>query len=126
MKVSELDRRIWLGSAGKYTRITEEFTLTPIRDRVFVRMATVVSLGSSRTTDIIEVATVGGIRLGWSHLSYGFRESNEPVITEMFVWPTYRRRGIARALQDAAEQLVRDWGRRSIDLHIHEADSVGC
>ena len=66
------------------------------------------------------------MRLGWAHLSYGFREQAEPTITEMFVWPAYRRHGIATALQDAAEQLVRDWGPCSVDLHIHEADAVGC
>lgn len=127
MDVGKLDRRTWLASAAKYTRVTEDQPLSRLRERIHIRMTDVASLGTNRTVDVLEAVTATGTRIGWAHLSHGFREDAESaVITEFFVWPTHRRQGVAAMLQSVIEQRAKEAGYPSVLLHIHEADAVAC
>lgn len=127
MDIDKLDRRTWLASAARYTRVTEDQLLSRLRERIHIRMTDVASLGTNRTVDVLEAVTTTGTRIGWAHLSHGFREDAESaVVTEFFVWPPYRRRGVAAMLEGVIEQRAKEVGYRSILLHIHEADAVAC
>jgi GNAT superfamily N-acetyltransferase len=127
MDIDKLDRRTWLASAAKYTRLTEDQFLSRLQERIHIRMTDAVSLGTNRRVEVLEAVTNTGTRIGWAHLSHGFREDTESAVaTEFFVWPPYRRCGIASMLESVIEQRAKESGFRSILLHIHEADAVAC
>jgi GNAT superfamily N-acetyltransferase len=127
MNIDELDRATWLASAARYTRLTGDHQLMRLKEQIHVRMTDVASLGTNRRVEILEVITKAGTRIGWAHLSHGYRDSTESAVaTELFVWPPYRRHGIASILQHVMEQRARESGFQSMLLHIHEADAVAC
>jgi GNAT superfamily N-acetyltransferase len=72
-----------------------------------------------------EVQNGFGLRLGWAFL----RDHHGPdghvlEITELFVWPTFRRMGIGRFLEDVAVDYAAAWGCGELHLMMNEADAV--
>jgi hypothetical protein len=127
MDIDDLDRRTWMASSAEYTRLTEDHPLSRHQERIHIRMTDVVSLGTNRRVEVLEAVTNAGTRVGWAHLSHGFREdAKSAVATEFFVWPPYRRCGVASMLESVIEQRAIESGFRSILLHIHEGDAVAC
>ena len=73
----------------------------------------------------IEVSNGFGLRMGWLFLKV--RTSLPRVhaeITELFVWPTFRRMGIGKLLEDTAIHIAGMWEASEIRLMLNEADSI--
>jgi GNAT superfamily N-acetyltransferase len=73
----------------------------------------------------VEIQNGFGLKLGWAF----FRQN--PIghtrileITELFVWPTFRRMGIGRMLDEIAIEYAEAYGCGEIHLMMNEADAV--
>ena len=66
-----------------------------------------------------------GLRMGWAFLRHRpMADGGILEILELFVWPTFRRMGIGRMLEDIAVRQVAIWGCAEIHLMMNEADAV--
>lgn len=75
--------------------------------------------------EVIEVRNGLGWRLGWAYLHHlRGRPPRVSVLKELFVWPSFRRRGYGRLLESVAEERTRRWGSSSLRVLFHEADAM--
>ena len=72
----------------------------------------------------IEVTTGFGLRMGWEFLRFSGRPAPTAEITELYVWPTFRRLGIGSWLEASCAAEARSRGCPEIRLLMNEADSV--
>jgi hypothetical protein len=75
-----------------------------------------------RAVACVEVRNGFGLRMGWAFVrkvSDSFAE-----ITELFVWPTFRRAHIASFLEGLCHAQSTAWGVRELHLIINETDTV--
>jgi GNAT superfamily N-acetyltransferase len=72
--------------------------------------------------EVIELKSRLGLRLGWTHLFH--LDDGESVIKELFVWPSFRRRGYGTILEDAAEQRAAKRGSGRLSIYLHAADAL--
>ena len=70
-----------------------------------------------------EVVDRRGVRLGWVHLDVGRQEGSlTAVLSEIFVWPTYRRLGVGRRLYEWAREHARSQKCELLQVLVYEAD----
>lgn len=70
----------------------------------------------------VEIANGFGLKMGWAFFRY--HPPNVIEIPELFVWPTFRRMGVGRILEDLATVYARLWDCSEIRLMMNEADAV--
>lgn len=80
---------------------------------------------TGRAVICVEIQNGFGLRLGWMFLRYrrvgaGFVME----IPELFVWPTFRRMGIGRQLEEIAQHIARTWNCSELHLMMNEADGI--
>lgn len=72
----------------------------------------------------VDVRNGFGLRMGWAFLRYREASGGILEIPELFVWPTFRRMGIGRMLEDVALDYAESWEVGEIHLMMNEADAV--
>src|SRR5215207_4065024 len=77
---------------------------------------------TSGPVEILEVRNGYGLRLGWAHLLHEAVPKGSTLI-ELFVWPIFRRQGLATLMESWAGDRARSWGSPLLKLQHHEADS---
>lgn len=70
----------------------------------------------------IDLRDEKGRRVAWLHLCHGRITDRTSTITELFVWPSARRRGLGRWLEGRAAAIAEDIGSTSLVAQIYEAD----
>ena len=83
----------------------------------------------SPTTDepvaCVEIANGFGLKMGWAFFRLCPAASGcVAEVTELFVWPTFRRMGVGRLLDEFAVGCARLWDCSEIRLMMNEADAV--
>jgi GNAT superfamily N-acetyltransferase len=71
-----------------------------------------------------ELKTGFGLRIGWLFLRHSSGSSKYSEITELYVWPSYRRMKLGKWLESAATDEARNQGSSEIRLLMNEADAV--
>lgn len=72
----------------------------------------------------LEVTTGFGLRMGWIFLRHHPGENKYTEITEVFVWPIFRRLHLGQTLEAAGVDEAQYFGSRDIRLIMNEADAV--
>jgi GNAT superfamily N-acetyltransferase len=72
----------------------------------------------------IELTNGFGLRMAWTFIRHWPGEPKYSEITELFVWPLYRRMHFGAELESQAVELARAHGSTEIRLLMNEADSV--
>jgi GNAT superfamily N-acetyltransferase len=70
----------------------------------------------------VEIANGFGLKMGWAFLRYHPPDIVE--VPELFVWPTFRRMGVGRVLDEFATEYTRLWECSEVRLMLNEADAV--
>ena len=86
--------------------------------------------GHTEPEGISLIATNGGEVIGyvaivWESNYEGFRSRGIPLLHQIIVAEPFRRRGVATALMDAAEQLARDRGVATLGITVGLFDEYG-
>lgn len=68
---------------------------------------------------------VGLITVRWTSKNPALAEHDIPLVHQLMVLPRYRRRGVATALMDAAEELAARQGRRAVGITVGLFDEYG-
>lgn len=64
------------------------------------------------------------VKLGWCNVSIGASGSHTTaLITDIYVWPHYRRQGVGRALYDWALAAAQEANAATLQVSVHEADT---
>jgi GNAT superfamily N-acetyltransferase len=120
LTVAERRRRSWIAAPRWRTR-----------ERVANGESRIVEIyeTSSPTTGFpvicVDVQNGFGLRMGWAFLRYRREETGGVMeIPELFVWPTFRRMGIGRELEEIAEDVARLWDCSELRLMMNEADAI--
>lgn len=81
------------------------------------------SIFKRSTTTVAEVCDRRHVRLGWCHVDVGL-SNGEPaaVITELFVWPHYRRVGLGMQLLEWTRAAARRAGCSMLQIVVRTAD----
>jgi GNAT superfamily N-acetyltransferase len=76
--------------------------------------------------EIFDLRDAEGIRLGWSHLVHLSKEENDKksIITELFVWPTFRRRGYGSILESYCTNYAQRMGSTFIEAPLYDMDDL--
>lgn len=75
--------------------------------------------------DVIEVRNGVGFRLGWAHLHHLRRSSpRTSVLKELFVWPSFRRKGYGTLLESIATERARRLHSSKVEVLFHEPDAM--
>jgi GNAT superfamily N-acetyltransferase len=101
-----------------------------VRDKVHgeiwkVELYQTTSPTTQEPVDCLCVRNGFGLRMGWTFVRH--RIDSDPRVSEileMFVWPTFRRLGIATGLEELAVECANSWGSTGLELMLHEADAV--
>jgi GNAT superfamily N-acetyltransferase len=94
---------------GRNVRVIRYETLSPVTDS---------------PVTCLELTTGFGLRMGWIFLRHHEGCEKYTEITELFVWPTYRRMRLGESLEAAGVDEARLFGSREIRLIMNEADAV--
>jgi GNAT superfamily N-acetyltransferase len=78
--------------------------------------------GEMHPLDMIDLRDTRGRILGRTHILH-VRDSPRSIITELFVAPKVRRKGIGRILTELAMERALTWRKERIELLLHEADA---
>jgi GNAT superfamily N-acetyltransferase len=82
----------------------------------------------SPTTDApvtcVEIANGFGLKMGWAFLRLLPGSDQVVEIPELFVWPTFRRMGVGRLLDEFAVGHARMWDCSELRLMMNDADAV--
>jgi GNAT superfamily N-acetyltransferase len=81
-----------------------------------------LSMVDQCVVQVFEVRTGFGIRVGWGYLYHRGWERTA-VIKELFVWPSFRRRGYGTLLESIASANARDWGAERLHILFHAMDA---
>jgi GNAT superfamily N-acetyltransferase len=87
------------------------------------RYATVSPTTGEHVT-CLELRTGFGLRMGWTFLRHRQGRVRTTEITELYVWPVYRRVGFGSWLEEQAVEEAKYVGSEEIHLLMNEADSV--
>lgn len=71
-----------------------------------------------------ELKTGFGLRVGWAFLRHSSGSSKFSEITELYVWPIYRRMGFGRALEELAAEEAQNHGSSEIRLLMNESEAI--
>jgi GNAT superfamily N-acetyltransferase len=82
-----------------------------------------ISPKSGKPVACHEVTTGFGLCVGWAFVELESGD-NKAVVTEIFVWPSYRRLGIGRFLENACVEEALKKRSSMLELVVNEADSV--
>lgn len=72
--------------------------------------------------EIVELQSIAGMRLGWAHVFH--TGNDDSVIKELFVWPSFRRRGYGAILEHAARARATRRGSTRLSLYLHSVDTL--
>ncbi|MEY8017709.1 GNAT family N-acetyltransferase [Mycobacterium servetii] len=72
----------------------------------------------------IELKNGFGLRIGWLFLRHCSGATNYSEITELYVWPIYRRMHLGTSLEGLAVEEARSHGSSEIRLLMNEADCI--
>jgi GNAT superfamily N-acetyltransferase len=72
----------------------------------------------------VELTNGFGLRMAWAFIRHWQGERKYSEITELFVWPLYRRMHFGTELEGQAVELARAHGSSEIRLLMNEADSI--
>lgn len=64
------------------------------------------------------------LRIGWMFLRHSLGCDKFSEITELYIWPIYRRMHLGTSLEEAAVSEAQDYGSTEIRLIMNEADAV--
>lgn len=80
---------------------------------------------TGRAVICVDVQNGFGLRMGWMFLRYRPEDTGAVMeIPELFVWPTFRRMGIGRELDQIAQDIARLWDCSELHLMMNEADAI--
>jgi len=84
-----------------------------------------LSVAEACRVDVVELRLGTGVRVGWA-LVFHLLKDNKPtsIIKELYVWPTSRRLGYGRILEETACDLARLRRSEQIEVLFHEADAL--
>ena len=112
-------RRLWIAENPRSMWIWR----SPRRNIEGVRYET-ISPTTGRPIVCFELKTGFGLRIGWMFLRHSLAKKTFSEITELFVWPIYRRLGLGTSLEEMALSEAQDYGSTEIRLIMNEADAV--
>ncbi len=119
-----------LGTEMSLRDLARSWRRTPVRGSDAVapgrrlRWYRVDSIFRNAHTLVSEVVDSAGKRLGWCHLEIGTAEGAlTAVVTEMFVWPTYRGAGVAKSLIEWAREEARSVSCETLQVIVYDADA---
>lgn len=72
----------------------------------------------------VELTNGYGLRMGWMFVRHWSGPTKFSEITELYVWPIYRRMHLGAELEKAAVELAKDQGSPEIRLLMNEADCI--
>lgn len=112
-------RRLWIAENPRFIDLVRG------RGRN-VRVIRYESLSPSTSDPVtcFELTTGFGLRMGWTFLRHRQGDSKYTEITELFVWPIYRRMHLGRELEALGVDEAKAFGSREIRLIMNEADAV--
>jgi GNAT superfamily N-acetyltransferase len=80
---------------------------------------------SGNPVEVMEVRNGYGLRLGWAHLHHvAVQRPRTSVLTELFVWPSFRREGYGTLLEALACQRAKAWRSTNIKVFFHDVDAL--
>jgi GNAT superfamily N-acetyltransferase len=80
---------------------------------------------TGRAVICVEIQNGFGLRMGWMFLRFSpYGTGFVMEIPELFVWPTFRRMGIGRELEEIAQHIARAWKCSELHLMMNEADGI--
>ena len=85
-----------------------------------------LSVNDECPVDILELRNPVGVRVAWAeifHLRASESESPVSTIKELFVWPSYRRRGYGTIIEAAARILAANHSSKVITIDLYEPDA---
>ncbi len=78
------------------------------------------SLNFEVPAEVLTLTDHAGVRIGVAVLIH---EGDESVISDLFIWPSYRRRGLGTVLEQFAAERATDSGSRNVIAYVFEADA---
>lgn len=85
----------------------------------------VSSLSNHAYTFVGEVVHSTKVRAGWCHVEVGTSKGEwTAIVSELFVWPSQRGKGVARYLLEWARDVAREWRCVTFQVLVREADVV--
>jgi GNAT superfamily N-acetyltransferase len=70
--------------------------------------------------EVIDIRNGFGLRIAWVHI---FHEPVTSIVKELYVWPTFLRRGYGSLLESMAVTRAKIWRARNIQILFHNIDS---
>lgn len=84
-----------------------------------------ISPSSGDPVECLNIQTGFGLRMGWVFVRHRWQDGKSITeIPELFLWPTFRRMGVGRALEEFALDRAHATSSCEIQLMLNEADSV--
>lgn len=109
--------RVWRMPLGRRLRL-----VTVGDKRLRLSISPNYSVDSEAAADVLELRDAFGLRLAWAFLVHA--RDRTAVLKELFVWPTFRRRGYGRLLEYEAGAIARAKGSERLELWFHSADAL--
>ena len=81
-----------------------------------------ISLQDWVPVTVIELRSGEDFRLAWAILFH--ERDGTSVLKELFVWPTFRRRGFGTLVEREAVAIARSWHSTKMLLYLHSADAL--
>jgi GNAT superfamily N-acetyltransferase len=112
-------RRLWMVENPGFGQIIRG----KVRKIVIIHYYT-MSPTSGFPVSCIELKTGFGLRIGWLFLRHWLGATKYSEITELYVWPIYRRMHLGTSLESLAVEEARSQGSSEIRLLMNEADCI--
>jgi hypothetical protein len=80
------------------------------------------SVVEAGTLHVLEAVGPKRIKIGWATLLEPSSVSQMPIVTEFYVWPTYRRLGVARIMRAELDRMTASTEPTGYRVLIHQAD----
>lgn len=73
--------------------------------------------------EVIDLRTGYGLRIGWAHVHHlQGSDRRTSIVKELFVWPTFRGKGLGRLLEQGTVGVALNWYAERMQLLLHEPD----
>lgn len=102
----------------------------PLQGRVVLSGGRIIAWFSVKSLRTVGQTYVGELRdsrhvkLGWCNVLIGAAGGHiDALITDLYVWPQYRRQGVGRALYEWALRTAEDGNAGALRVMVHEADA---
>jgi GNAT superfamily N-acetyltransferase len=118
------DWRSWARHWSQDLEWEDPINVTLGAEKFMVAITTLPSVVKKGYYSVIHLVQAEGSEnlIGWAHLYHD--ENGAGLLEELFVWPTYRRRGAGRILLEQAMRIASENDASLMRILIYEADDV--